>query len=205
MATQSSAFRVRCPAHDSFFVYPTTPSRPRGPRAHTRFDLSIAPPVVKPLARARRRATHLAAPRNEPPSNMSLPHRLAQADKPHRTRAASKPRPSVSNPTNTIAATPSVHLHHRQARASSDAPTKRPHGAQAIGTKLRRVGLSEFSATAVGEKPGRNPSTSTQIRTETYPLGGSNEPAPYALFASTAIYSATANTPSSTICLSLKE
>ena len=74
---------------------------------------------------------------------MSLPHRLAQADEvPPRSRRldSTSRRPAT---TGRRALLPPPHLHHRQARASSDAPTKRPHGAQAIAAKPRHIGLTD--------------------------------------------------------------
>ena len=151
-------------------IHPATPSRPRAPRAHTRFDLSTALPVVKTLARARRRATHLAAPRNEPPSNISLPHRLAQANKPHRTRAASKPLPWVSNPTNTITA-----LHQYSITAK---PERRTMPRRYTHTALRAPRNPDawvcrpFLRQLSGENPGESPSTSTQIRAKKLSASG---------------------------------
>ena len=69
--------------------------------------------------------------------------RLAQADEvPPRSRQldSTSRRPAT---TGRRALLPPPHLHHRQARASSDAPTKRPHGAQAIAAKPRHIGLTD--------------------------------------------------------------
>ena len=101
-----AAFPPYRAAKYSFFVQPTTRGRPRGPRAHTRFDLSTALPETKSARGARRRDTHLAAPRKQTAQQHIATSQATQTDKPHRTRATSKPRPSV-----VIPPTPSPQLH----------------------------------------------------------------------------------------------
>ena len=133
-------------AQYSFFVQPTTQrGRPRGPRAHTRFDLSTALPVVKKALAGARVAVH-TSPRHgtHRPATCRYLTGFAQADEePPRSRRldSTSRRPAT---TGRRALLPPPHRHHRQARASSDAPTKRPHGAQAIGTKPRHIGLTTF-------------------------------------------------------------
>ena len=126
-----------------FFVQPTTRSG-RAARAHTHFDLSTALPETKSARGARGVAPH-TSPRHgtHRPATCRYLTGFAQADEePPRSRRldSTSRRPAT---TGRRALQPPPHLHHRQARASSDAPTKRPHGAQAIAAKPRHIGLTD--------------------------------------------------------------
>jgi hypothetical protein len=78
------------------------------------------------------------------PSNISLPHRLAQS-----RRGTTAPAPleawlSAGNPGRPRVPLPPPHLHHRQARASDDTPTVHVHRAPANSKKRRRMGRPAF-------------------------------------------------------------
>ena len=134
---------------------PQRTGRARHARTHTCLKHNTALWLVGQNHSRRAPRDTCTAPRNNRPATYRCLAGL------HKRTSHTAPAPSGSTGRRRVtpgrrASLPPPHLHHRQARASDDGPTVHAHGAPST-TKPRRMGLSTFSQTGVGRKPGRRP------------------------------------------------
>jgi len=134
---------------------PQRRGRARHARTHTCLKHNTALWLVGQNHSRRAPRDTCTAPRNNRPATYRCLAGL------HKRTSHTAPAPSGSTGRRRVtpgrrASLPPPHLHHRQARASDDGPTVHAHGAPST-TKPRRMGLSTFSQTGVGRKPGRKP------------------------------------------------